>query len=646
MDVNSKLFLCILAVLFPTTIYTLQKPIHEYEVHSSVANCALEISLTYFPYDSVLLYSTSLGSYNNSKMSSVSRTSNRLLLQQLHRQGYWNILVKVMNEKNYYNSKFIESANCYILLVSSEIELDNNLFHLRNTSSWNAHAKFIIIIYESEKWENFLTSSVETLWQFYVINFVLLVQKQFKPRVHIFIWLPYENNDCGTNFNNIQEIDSCDFGKFKKNTVLFPEKIPRNMHGCPLRVITVIWPPYVLSSNDKIVNDESEIDLRNGYEVLLIKVLAHKMNLTVKFYSFEQPENFGYIYSNGTSTGLIKKLILRESDVGIGAMYPSEIRHKYLDHSVPYLQDMIAWTVPISKPVSKWMNYLVLMTPRTMISCVVVIAIACLLVYLLSKNKPEPPLFRSISSSLIAVLAIALFNNTCIEPRFCILRSFMLIWVFYSIHVGVLFQTALMHSFSSPLMEPQLNNAKDLIKSGLVYSFKEQTLVYFKYYNVSEDKAFTERYEFCKTIYPCLMRVANGRDRAIAVSRSYLDYTQDLYRDLDGNSKVFTFTENIITLPIEMLMVKGFPLKHRFNELILNCKSAGLFEFWASSVLRKSDQTKKADLDKEERKPAFQLRMKHLFGAFFVLAVGLVLATVIFILEISYYRSNFKRLFL
>lgn len=639
MYIKLKLLFNLIILFLPNFNHAFKKAPREYEFYSSMADCVFEITLTYFPYDSLLVYSTTAESKIGDANYLNSRILNRLLLEKLYSLGYWNILIKMTNERFYYNSKFIESADCYIVIVGSTLELNNNLMHLKNTSSWNAHAKFIIISYESSN-IHVLRESVTVLWNYYVINFVILMQ-QLNSSVYIFTWFPYENNDCGTNFENTRELDSCEFGKFNTNDVLFPNKIPQDMHGCLLRVISVVWPPYVISPPDKIINDETAIHLNNGYDVLLINVLAQKMNLTVKFYSFEQPENFGEIYPNGTLTGLLQKLFLKKCDIGIGAMYPSRERHKYFDHSVPYLQDMIAWTVPVSKPVSKWMNYLVLLTPYTMIFCVILIIISCFLVYLLARNRPEHSLFHSISSCLVAVLAISFFNNTFIEPRFSILRIFMLIWVFYSIHVGILFQTALMHSFSSPSTEPQLNNMKDLITSGMKYSFKEQTLIYFKLSNTSEDKAILVKYELCSTMYPCLMQVADVRKGAIAISRSYLDYTQDLYRDLDGNSKIYTFDENIVTLPVEILMVKGFPLKRRFNELILRCKQAGLFELWSSNVLKRSDQNKRADIDnKDEKKPAFQLTTKHLFGAFFILGVGLIWSTIIFIFEIYYNRCK------
>jgi len=89
---------------------------------------------------------------------------------------------------------------------------------------------------------------------------------------------------------------------FLDGRILNPIKFPTNIGRCPLRVNTVIYPPYTY-----LLGDEAHSTQVSGLEPLIIEYIAQQMNANVEFHQNPYIED---------AYGLFGK----DSDISIGNM--------------------------------------------------------------------------------------------------------------------------------------------------------------------------------------------------------------------------------------------------------------------------------------------------------------------------------------
>lgn len=124
--------------------------------------------------------------------------------------------------------------------------------------------------------------------------------------------MPYDKGNCGTQPEHFVEVGKCEQSELiPKNANIFPNKVfdlkwnvvrfdqlylwilyinfqvPLNLNRCPIRIATFAGLPFI--GPPKNVNMKSTADdvpnanLTDGFEVILIKTIADKLNLKTKF---------------------------------------------------------------------------------------------------------------------------------------------------------------------------------------------------------------------------------------------------------------------------------------------------------------------------------------------------------------------------
>lgn len=66
----------------------------------------------------------------------------------------------------------------------------------------------------------------------------------------------------------------------------------------------------------------------------------------------------------------------------------------------------------------------------------------------------------------------------------------------------------------------------------------------------------------------------------MALSRNYFNFVTNKYRDNNGDQLLAAIDGNIVSPPVEFLLVKGYPLLSRINTIILHIIQAGLISYW------------------------------------------------------------------
>lgn len=207
------------------------------------------------------------------------------------------------------------------------------------TKSWNPHAKFLIYMDRlAMNWEYLTNYFIHELFKYLVINVTLMIPDPVNYTQRILTWYPYDANNCGREERNFVYIGECMFGEIlPKSAIIFPDKIPLNMNGCPVKIKMVAWPPYTIQPIS-ISNAHEGLSSLEGVEIDLIRTIGIHANFTAQFTSFKEPENWGIIFSNGSGTGLMKSLMMQEAEIAVGKLTPTLERHKAFDFTIQYME--------------------------------------------------------------------------------------------------------------------------------------------------------------------------------------------------------------------------------------------------------------------------------------------------------------------
>ena len=139
----------------------------------------------------------------------------------------------------------------------------------------------------------------------------------------ILTWFPYEKGNCDGTHNEFLQLGVCENSKIVPDEVnVFPTKLPKNMNGCPVKIATIIYPPYILPPS-KGQNKGNNVNLTNGIEIQIIKSIAKQANFSPKFHVLDESENWGQIFPlNNSGTGMMGEFMKHRTDIAVGSLKP------------------------------------------------------------------------------------------------------------------------------------------------------------------------------------------------------------------------------------------------------------------------------------------------------------------------------------
>lgn len=464
----------------------------------------------------------------------------------------------------------------------------------------------------------------------------------YKYVQQILTWFPYAKGNCEGDHNEFIQLGICEDSKIIPDGVnIFPEKIPVNMNGCPVKIATLIYPPYILPAlNGK--NLGNNVNLTTGIEIKIVQSIAQQANFSPKFHILDESENWGRIFPhNKSGTGMMGEFMKHHTDIAVGSLKPDYERHKTFDFTVQYMEDTTVWVVLIADEIPNWRKIFLVFTPTVWTLTAVAYLLSSILVYFLgkaalTKDQKEHVLFRSLHGALFAMYGIFVVNSTgfAYTTR---LRNFVFFWSLFCIHWYTAYTTSLVSLMTSPIHVEKLRNFEDLKRSKFQFGMTLPTTKYFISQNDSIGSYVLENVQLCNSTKICLHRLTKEKKFSIAISQRYLEYVINEFKE-EGKSIVRVLDDKIVQTPIEMLMFKGNPLLNRFNDLLLRIVEAGLITVWTKQIQR---DVIRQDFKTNENLP---LSLGHLQGAFFLLLFGLIVSFICFTIQILHFKFKSPQL--
>lgn len=468
---------------------------------------------------------------------------------------------------------------------------------------------------------------------------------QFNPATNkseyifdLYTWFPYESGQCGT-LNDIVLLERCALGK-DRNTSLYPSKIPENMHGCPIRVLTFASKPNVILTVKHDKEDNSSIYEYSGVEIEYLKLLAEAINMTVKYLP---PLDDKFHLSDFFFHGLIS-VVNDEADVTLGDFPLHHRATAYCEPTTPYIYASFRWYVPCAKPIRRIDNIINVFTVPVWSTLVLTLVLSSLLFWGMSSGPSrsvtkESTTYKAVSQCFSNAWAVLMGVSVAKMPRTFRLRAFFFTFVCYCFAMNTVFQVYFTSFLIEPVYEKQVETFDELQQSEVIYLAHPSLDEIGVLINYDEHKLLPRR-ENCEPYEKCMLRVLQGQDVTTMVMDFYAEYFASTAGQRKIGKKPLCSTDKaVFTMGLTMYMSKGNILLQRFNVLIQRCLEAGLGDkYWSelkwNATIRKSDERIDDDDVSSGNLMYFVFTVFHLRVAFCLLAFGNTLSFIVFLAEL------------
>ncbi|XP_069674774.1 glutamate receptor ionotropic, kainate glr-3-like [Periplaneta americana] len=547
--------------------------------------------------------------------------------------------------------------------------ISNQVKEMRRYEDWNPRAKFIVILTEiwTDALEEYSTKKLSerilgVLWKWQVFNAITVVEADWQdstnvqntsvnstPIFNVYTWFPYYPvGRCG-DFVDAVLVDQWigrpgdTDGYFLHSATLFPPKIPKNFQGCPLRISTFEYGPTVLEMKK---NRDGSIYYDDGIDIKVMYELAKSANMTVVFRP-PPPDNglWGFDLGNGSWSGVPGEIMRGFSDLAVvGIWYKCDVINE-LDCLSPHIIDPVRWYVPCAKPYPRWMSitrvFKVSLWLGFLVSYIIVAFIMWIVVKISDMVLPESlqnRAYNGLVKCFINFWAIILEESASNNPpHIAPIRSVFLAWVIYCWAVNTVYQTFLTSFLIDPGLQHQISSEDELLVSGIGYGALSVTEEHLKF--LGSKQRYPHRTN-CPSLKDCLDSVAFKADYAFAFSAVCTDYQISVkYMEASGDPIICIFDEVICNQLITIPVMKGYPKKEHFNQVLRRVLEAGLTDKWFNDI--KYMATLKLAKDFELPPGEYiKLSLKHLQSAFYFLIIGYICSICTFIVEFGYGRRQ------
>jgi hypothetical protein len=255
--------------------------------------------------------------------------------------------------------------------------------------------------------------------------------------------------------------------------------------------------------------------------------------------------------------------------------------------------------------------------------------------------------YKTIMYCVYNVWAVILGVSVPQKPISLSLRIFFITWVWYSFAMTTIYQAFFTGLLVNPGFDKSITTLDELMQSGIEYGYTDD----IDALHLSDPlyEIIQTNRKKCKSMYKCLQRVIELKDFALIFNNFQAEYFRTRLISHNIHLPICTLKEDVTMYTASMYMAKGNPLLHRFNEIITRTFEVGLNEKWWKDFLSSpklddhpiyDDDTNFSDFTTKELNTDYStFSLIHLQVAFYILLIGNIFSTFVFLVEILYYRT-------
>jgi hypothetical protein len=633
--------------------------------------------LSKFPYNNYFERTDSNLKIHSKVLNTYGHYFLDFLLEELHSAQLWPMNVyKRTNKKDtprifHYWGKH----NAYIILVpwnkAEEFGLRKLIYwqiqYLESTEQWNPRSKFVVVIMGSAElqYQHAVLDILEELWEEKIVNVVVVVvqpeeglqlnENNFasevdysKPStIDLYTWFPFQSPYRCNSVHDIVLIDRWLLdgkGRLMNNSVLFPNKTPRNLHTCPLIAVTDYWGHYVnirhAPNNGTYLRNTK---YRHGLEVLLFRAIAEALNMTAVLRNpLIYDLVWGQLFANSNSTGVMGDIKDGRANISFRGL-PKHLDQfeRYAESTHSYLESGFHWYVQCPKPHPRWQTLCRIFSPSLWFIFMAVNILISVLIWWFAKLANESPHRESdlyVSFHRVCAVVFAIFVNYVAPklPRTPALRVLFAFLLGYALAFNTVFESRFVSLLVDPGEGKRVTSVDELLRSDTKFVFVDAYADLFAYPDDREKDILLRRIN-CSDFEACAKIVATSGDSATVLDTiNYFNY-EYLLVDENYNTQLCQLNELIKSYPISMYMTKGSPLLESVNNIILLTLEGGLVEHWwrvIIDLMRVRTAGQRSEFTGSYR----SFSMRYMYVAFLYLILGLVMSTLVFACEHLFQR--------
>jgi hypothetical protein len=259
--------------------------------------------------------------------------------------------------------------------------------------------------------------------------------------VNIYTWFPYKGGHCADPVEVvlIAQCLSASNGQLNTNESLFPNKIPKNLQGCPIKVGAIIVDPYVILTENSTDTTGNAVYRFRGLEAEYLLLICEALNCTLEFKPVPRRRD---LYEGAAF--VLDMLKTGEFDVGIGRLILTPLVLLAADVTIIFNIDAVEWYDPCPIPMLRTEKIMGVFTPSVWLTMAAVIILTTL-VFWRTSNGPASAVTESHTYRTVlncAYNACAAFMGVSVPqmPRTTKLRVLFFVFVCYCFAMSIVFQ--------------------------------------------------------------------------------------------------------------------------------------------------------------------------------------------------------------
>jgi hypothetical protein len=568
------------------------------------------------------------------------------MLQNINEEILWPVEIYKRNtqKKQSFLGRQEQVKVCIMFTWSKQdernviIKLRSQLENLTEKGLLNTQARFVIIIteYVGTPGETVL-STVEYLWTNFKIFDVLVLCPILNSDAnhlnrltsfYLYSWLPFHS------FGK-QEIlfDECTLDKsnqWHSDKNLFPPKIPPKFQNYnEITVLTGELRPTIILENNYTHGNKTILEFK-GPEIEMLTSILEAMNMSFTYRNLPR-HNITEFHT------LMAELSLGRLDLIIGGLPLHEFLSAYGDPSFPYYFTGYKWYVPCPKAVPRIDKISGIFYPSAWLSLIASFVAMSLVMWgygsLFERSKCRA--YQTLCNCFYKVWTVAVGVSVHHKPISGELRVLFLLWVCYCYVMNAVLQIF----FTSFLIDPgfgrPIQNYDELLASGveLGYGSGSESLFFENYSEfIPSENLF--RSTLCLSHDECFLRMLKSCDFATLQVEFFAKYFTSVY--LSRKEHLLCSLKDYYRIVyIVMYLPKRSHILAPLNRVTRRTVEAGLITKWISGMqeLWKIQSASFFNVDHVTKHSSvdgfFVLNMSHLQIAFYLLAIGLVLSSVV-----------------
>ncbi|XP_017839994.1 uncharacterized protein LOC108597887 [Drosophila busckii] len=395
------------------------------------------------------------------------------------------------------------------------------------------------------------------------------------------------------------------------------------------------------------------------------RLLAKVLNATARYVEPKDQDAYGQCYKNGTITGVVRDLMLGNSELAINLRFVLKCFEPHVESLYPHRRTLLYLVVPAAQLRPEYLIFVTAFQRPVWLVLVANFLLALALFALIQRMlrrirggdvEPWYEIWEMLSKTHLGQ-PVERFS------QISSMRCFLMGWILFSYVLTTIYFGKLESSFVQPSFEPQLDSLDGLKALGLkvhgVGNFFDTVKLSL---SANQYKLLVERsqiHSLKESLNKYELAVVRRNKSSAFIMRedkakAFLAAT---YSELEARPTYHIVKSYLQSLPATYIVPKGSPFLQKFQALYSAFYEHGLFEHWwrLDAMKRKrfsshSDEffeniDEQADLQAEDeaardsegrRKKRVVLTIDILQGAFFMWLIGILCSLLGFLLEHAY----------